>query len=321
MNEFLPSNRYLPAIPEPSVNPSHYQMPTISTNQTPGNIPIPHTIQIRLRHISRLPHLARRHLRLETPHHFRPLRLRNPAPELRLHRARTDQIDPQRPQVERQLPRHAVQTRRVGAHYAPVRNRALGDAARRQRVAARGAGAEVCGEEFTEQQGREEAHHAGFLDESEVGVGELDGCEGVAGGVDDVVEGLRGVGGGLVEEGGEVGFEGGFGAEVAGVAGYAGGGGGVGGLEIGDGRGDAGGVGGGDGYGGAVFEGGFGDGVTDAWEGMLEWLAIESEMGERVPEEPPMTRMFLPWSLLVYFCWSAMVVDWTLLVSIKRFRC
>lgn len=185
-------------------------MPPISTNHTPRDIPIPHTIQITLRHVLRPPDLPRRHLRLEPPHHLRPLFLRQPIPKLRLNSPGTNQIDSQRLQVQRQLPRQTVQARSVGADNAPVRDRMLGDRARGDGVAARGARAEVRGQEFAQEHWREEADHAGLLDEADVRVSDLDGCEGVACCENGVVERDRGVGSGFVEERREVGFEGCF---------------------------------------------------------------------------------------------------------------
>ena len=193
--------------PKPSNPNSHDQMPPISANHTPRNIPVPHAIQITLRHILRPPDLPRRHLRLELLHHIRPLVLRQPIPQLRLNSPRTDQVDPQRLQVQRQLPRQAVQARGVRADNTPVRDRMLGHRASGDGVAAPWPGTEVRREELAQEHWREEAHHARLLDEADVSIGDFDGCEGVACGENGVVERIGGVGSGLVEEAGEVGFE------------------------------------------------------------------------------------------------------------------
>jgi hypothetical protein len=84
-------------------------------------------------------------------------------------------------------------------------------------------------------------------------------------------------------------------------------------LEFRDGFCDALGVRGGDCDGAAEFEGGFCDGVADAFgvcvSGVRCFLGRQGwEREECEPEEPPMTRTFLPWSLLAYLTWSGMVV-------------
>lgn len=85
------------------------------------------------------------------------------------------------------------------------------------------------------------------------------------------------------------------------MAGDAGFGGWVGGLQFGDGSGDAVWVGGGDGDGGAEFETGFCDAVANAWAvDVRKWFFQNDKRRWSVPDEPPMTRTFLPWSLLEY---------------------
>ena len=72
-------------------------------------------------------------------------------------------------------------------------------------------------------------------------------------------------------------------------------------MEFGDGGGDAVWVRRGDGDCCAEFKTGFCDAVADAWI-----LCVSSrfyrddKVNWSMPEEPPMTRTFLPWSLLVY---------------------
>jgi len=196
-------------------------MPTISTNHTPRNIPIPHAIQITLRHILRPPDPSRSHLRLKSLHHLPPLIFRQPIPKLRLHSARTDQINPQRLQIQRQLPRQPMQTRRKRADNTPVRDRMLRDRARGDGVAAARPKTQMRGKEFAQEHGGEEADHAGLLDERHVRIGEFHSGEGITCCEHRVVEEVGGVGGGFVEESGEIAFEGRFVIEVAGVAGDA----------------------------------------------------------------------------------------------------
>lgn len=132
------------------------------------------------------------------------------------------------------------------------------------------------------QQGPEEPHHACGLHLCEGGGGEREEGEGVAGGVDDVVEfaGLRvGVGADGGEEGGDVLLGGRGGGEVAGVAADAGGGGGVGVREAGDGGVDAGGLRGGEDDGGALLEAGFGDAVADSGGAADDEDAFGVELG------------------------------------------
>ena len=123
-------------------------MAAITTNHTPRNISIPHTVQITLSHILGPPHPPRRHLLRKPLHYLPPLLRRQPIPQLRLHSPRRNQVDPQRPQIQRQLPRQTVQARRVRADHCPVRNRVFGHRAGREGVAAVGARAEVGGEKF-----------------------------------------------------------------------------------------------------------------------------------------------------------------------------
>lgn len=197
-------------------------MPSVGTNHTPRNIPIPHAIQITLRHILRPPNPPGSHLRLEPLHHLLPLILRESIPKLRLYSTRTNQINPQRLQVQRQLPRQPMQTRRKRADDTPVRDRMLRDRARGDGVATARPRTQVRREEFAQDHGGEEADHAGLLDERHVRVGEFDRSEGIACCEDSVVEEVGGAGGGFVEESGEVAFERCFVVEVAGVAGDAG---------------------------------------------------------------------------------------------------
>ena len=115
------------------------------------------------------------------------------------------------------------------------------------------AGDELCGEERGE-----EADLAGFEDGGGAEGGNGEGAEGVAGGEEYVVELLAGQGGdGVIEEGGEDVFDGGWVREVRREAADAGGGRGVRCLEGGDGRGDAGWIRGRDCYVGAMLEAGF----------------------------------------------------------------
>ena len=85
------------------------------------------------------------------------------------------------------------------------------------------------------------------------------------------------------------------------MAGDAGFGGWVGGLQFGDGGGDAVWVGRGDGYCCAEFETGFCDAVADAWAvDVRGWFVGDDKVNWSIPEEPPMTRTFFSWSLLLY---------------------
>jgi hypothetical protein len=205
-----------------SPNPLHNQMPPISTNHTPRNIRVPHTIQITLSHILRLPNLPRSHLSLETLHHSLPLILRHPMPKLRLNSPGANQIDPQRLQIDRQLPRQTVQTRRKRTNNRPIRDRVLGDRASGDGITTPRTRTKVSRQEFPQKHRSEEAHHAGLLDERHICLCKLNSCEGVTGREHGVVERVGSVGGGFVEESGEVAFEGCFVVQVAGVAGYAG---------------------------------------------------------------------------------------------------
>jgi hypothetical protein len=86
----------------------------------------------------------------------------------------------------------------------------LGNCAGGDGVAAPRPRTKVRWQEFAQKHWREEAHHARLLDEADVRIGDFDGREGVACGENGVVERIGGVGSGLVEEAGEVGFEGCF---------------------------------------------------------------------------------------------------------------
>jgi hypothetical protein len=63
-------------------------------------------------------------------------------------------------------------------------------------------------QEFPQKHRREKPDHTSLLDEPNIRVRNLDRCEGVACCENGVVERVRGVGSGFLEEVGEVGFEG-----------------------------------------------------------------------------------------------------------------
>ena len=142
----------------------HDQTPPITTNHTPRQIPIPHTIQIALRHVLRPAHPSRSHLLRKPLQHLPPLISRQPIPQLRLNRSRRNQIDPQRFQIQGKLPRQTVQTGSVRTDNAPIRDRVLRDRTRRNRITTIWTGGNVSGDEFPQEHGREEADHACFLD-------------------------------------------------------------------------------------------------------------------------------------------------------------
>ena len=177
-------------------------------------------------------------------------------PQLRLHRAGTDQIHADRLQIQRQIPHHAVQPPRVRGHDAPPGDGLFGHGTRRQGEGSGGTGTEVRDGVFGDEEGREEAHHARLLHLLECSFGERDDGQFVAGGVDDVVDSAY-----LLEKRLDVGFEGGGGGEVAGVAGHARRrlGRWIAGVESGDGGLDAGMRRGGEYDGAAILETGFRD--------------------------------------------------------------
>ena len=164
------------------------QVPSIRINDRPGKIPIPHDIEITLRHILRPPNLPRRQPTLGILHEPPRRPLGNVYPQRRRHRPRTYQAHPQRRQIERQVPHHAVQARRVAGHDGPVLGRFTADGAARQADGRCGSGVEVLGRVLGEHERRVEADHGRFLYRFQRRVLELERGEVVAGRVDDVVE-------------------------------------------------------------------------------------------------------------------------------------
>ena len=140
------------------------QRPSIRINHRARNVPIPHNVKITLRHILRLPHLPRRALILYAYQGSVPLLLGHAVPKRRQHRAGTNQIHPDWRQIEGEVPRHAVQARRVARHNGPALDRFLTDGAGRQGDGRRGSRVQVFGRVLGEQEGRVEAHHGGLLD-------------------------------------------------------------------------------------------------------------------------------------------------------------
>ena len=206
-----------PPFPSPDPPLSQYQLrsqqtPPISINHRARHVPIPHNIQITLRHVLGPPHLPSCAPALRAPQDRLPPLPRHTVPKRRQHRPRTHEVDPDGREVEREVPRHAVQARRVARDDGPVLVRLPAHGARRQGDGRAGAGVQVGGRVLGEQEGGVEADHGGALDVGERGVGELDGREGVAGRVDDVVEFLRvgpvAAAAASVEEGDDVGCEG-----------------------------------------------------------------------------------------------------------------
>ena len=120
-------------------------------------------------------------------------------------------------------------------------------------------------QEFREHHAPVEAHAGRLVEVVRRDLREGREGEGVAGGVDDVGQLVRAVGGGEVEEGGQVALDGVGVREVAGEAGEVRGRGG-GGAEAGDCGVNLGLAGAGDGEAGAAeLQAGFCDGVADAW--------------------------------------------------------
>ena len=139
------------------------QVPSIRINDGPRKIPIPHNIKITLRHILRPPDLPRRQFTLDILHEPPRVPLGNFIPKRRRHRPRTYQIHPQRRQIERQVPRHAVHARRIAGHDGPVLGRFTADNAARQGDGRCRSEVEVLRRVLGEQERRVEADHGGFL--------------------------------------------------------------------------------------------------------------------------------------------------------------
>jgi hypothetical protein len=175
-------------------------MPTISTNNTARKIRIPHTVEITLSHILRLPNLPRSHLALETLHHLLPLVLLQPMPKLRLNSTRTNQVNPQRLQVQRQLSRQTVQTRSKRANNSPVRNRVLGNRASSDSITTQRPGTQMRRQQLPQNHRRKEPHHTRLLDEFHIRVRKLDSSEGIACRENSVVKRVLAIGRSLVEQ-------------------------------------------------------------------------------------------------------------------------
>lgn len=241
------------------------------------------------------------------------MRLFQPIPKLRVDGSGRHKIDPNRLEIQRQRPRHTLQARGVAVDDRPARNRTLGDGAGGKDDGAARGGDHVLRRVLREKQRGEEAEHARLLHGAEVEAGDVQHSEVVGGGVHDVVQLVRAVVGGFVQDGDDLGVEGALVAEVDGVPGDAAFGGGVGGGEAGDGLFDLCGVGGGDDYSAAMLDEGFCDGEADAWVVELASAGYDGNGGastkDDLPDEPPSTRTRLSLRRLVYLIWSVIVSD------------
>lgn len=141
----------------------HQQTTSITINHTPTTIPILHNIQISLRHILRPANFPCRTPLLDPLHKPLQPNFRHAIPQRRHRSPRTYQIDPNRRQIERQIPRHAVQTRSIGSDHRPVFMRSLANAARGQGDGRSRAWVEMLFRMFGYQYRSEESNHTRLL--------------------------------------------------------------------------------------------------------------------------------------------------------------
>ena len=181
-----------------------------------------------------------------------------------MHRARRHQIHAYGLQVHRQPAGQTFHAGAVRCLHGPAGHGLRGVGAARQRDGGRGAGDEVCGCEFGEQERGEEADCAGRVDGVDCGGGEGDEVQSVAGGKDDMVQRGACGGGGGFEERLEVCLDGVGVREVAGAPADQSAEVWVAGLKTRDGVREFGLLGAGEDDGGAVLETGFGDAEADA---------------------------------------------------------
>ena len=125
------SHHQAPATFSPSPTPSRQQMAPVTMQHRPGDKPIPHRIQIRLRHILRQPNRPRQTV---TPIVLDPRLGHPPLQQLRVHGARRDAIHADGSHVDGEAARgaldraaHAGQDGPAGAGFGAVDAAGEGD--------------------------------------------------------------------------------------------------------------------------------------------------------------------------------------------------
>jgi hypothetical protein len=132
--------------------------------------------------------MPRRHSPLNIPKHIRLLPLLHLLPKLRIHHPRTNQIDPHRLHIYRQIPDHAVQARGVRGYNAPSWDWLLGNASGGEHDAACGPGVQVARTDFCDEERCDEAELPCADDVLICGVLERD-CGELIAGCEDAVDG------------------------------------------------------------------------------------------------------------------------------------